>query len=280
MDRSNNFSKKQTQHEPKMSSKWIVRFFLIMTLLINYELVASDRGFDWSSALYMPPLPVENMILSPQVLHFYPYGKSVWNHKSTAEYIQMHMHAAKVFESDADHMRYAMDSRALDGMILEFGVCTGKSINFIAALAPRSTIYGFDSFEGLPEDWQERKIAKGTFGFKDEMFRPPVLNNVRLIAGLFEETLPIFVDSLVQDRPIALMHLDADLYNSTQIVFKILGRNIRPGTIIVFDEYFNYAGWENHEHKAFQEFIVASGLRYEYISYNSLHEQVAVRIVK
>jgi len=49
--------------------------------------------------------------------------------------------------------------------------------------------------------------------------------------------------------------------------------------VIVFNEYFNYPGWQEGEYKAFQEFISDTGLSYEYIGYNHLHEQVAVKIV-
>jgi hypothetical protein len=49
-----------------------------------------------------------------------------------------------------------------------------------------------------------------------------------------------------------------------------------PGTIIVFDEYFNYPNWEEHEYKAFQEFIGESGLGYRYLGF--ARQQVAVRI--
>jgi hypothetical protein len=265
-----------------VSAPFIFPIFSIITSLMSQALVANNHrheGFDWNGVMNMPPLPAENKIPSPQVLHFYPYGKSVGDHEATANYIQEHMQKARVFESDADHLRYAVDSVTLDGLILEFGVCTGKSVNFIAALKPRSTVYGFDSFEGLPKDWEERNIGKGTFGFTDKSFRPPILNNVRLYAGLFEEILPGFLDTVAKDLPIALIHIDADLYESTKTIFNHLGSHIRPGTILVFDEYFNYTGWENHEHKAFQEFMVSSGFAYEYISYNCLHEQVAVRIL-
>ncbi len=257
-----------------------IRTYLTCFSIGTVPLIANTdaKGFDWSTVINLPPLPRENVISSPQVLHFFPYGKSVGNHETTANYIKQHMQGAQVFDSDADHLRYSVDSISIDGLILEFGVCTGKSINFIAALHPRTVIHGFDSFAGLPEEWKERGIAKGTFAFKDHSFKPPVLNNVVLHVGLFEESLPLFVDT-IQNQPIALIHMDADLYESTKTVFKYLGSHIHPGTIIVFDEYFNYNGWENHEHKAFQEFIAESGLAYEYISYNSLHEQAAVRIV-
>jgi hypothetical protein len=53
---------------------------------------------------------------------------------------------------------------------------------------------------------------------------------------------------------------------------------IKSGTVIVFDEYFNYPGWQGGAFKAFKEFIAYSGLSYEYLTYNRLHEQVAVQI--
>ncbi len=238
-----------------------------------------DRGFDWEQVMHVPFLPKEHLTPSPQVLHFYPYGKSVWNHPTTAAYIEKKLQNVQIFESDADHLRFAVDSITLEGAVLEFGVCTGRSVNFIAALKPRAIVHGFDSFEGLPEDWEERGIAKGTFGFTTHSFRPPVLNNVRIYAGLFEDTLPQFKSQVLMEQTIAFIHFDADLYTSTKSIFKYLGNNIKPGTILAFDEYFNYPGWENHEFKAFQEFIESSKLSYEYISYNSLHEQAAVRIL-
>ena len=48
---------------------------------------------------------------------------------------------------------------------------------------------------------------------------------------------------------------------------------------IVFDEYFNYPNWQKHEFKAFQEFVAANGIKYEYIGYVTTLEQAAVRII-
>jgi hypothetical protein len=49
-----------------------------------------------------------------------------------------------------------------------------------------------------------------------------------------------------------------------------------PGTIILFDEYFNYPNWEVHEYKAFQEFVTKYGVKYRYLAF--ARQQVAVRI--
>ena len=49
------------------------------------------------------------------------------------------------------------------------------------------------------------------------------------------------------------------------------------GTIVVFDEYFGYHGWQRHEHKAFQEFLSRTGLSFEAIGLG--HMNLAVRLI-
>jgi hypothetical protein len=100
--------------------------------------------------------------------------------------------------------------------------------------------------------------------------------NVKLIKGWFNETLPGFVANL--NECVAFLHIDCDLYSSTKTVFEYLGDKIKPGTIIVFDEYFNYPGWQRGEFKAFQEFIQERNLKYEYIGY-TVSMQVMIKIV-
>jgi hypothetical protein len=156
-------------------------------------------------------------------------------------------------------------------LICEFGVYSGGTINHIASLT-RQPVYGFDSFEGLPEHWRDR-IGKGHFKVAS---LPKVRPNVTLVKGWFNETLPTFIKE--HGEPVGFIHIDCDLYSSTKTVFELLAPRIHPGCVIVFDEYFNYPGWENGEHKAFQEFIQGAGLAYEYIGYNRCYEQVAVII--
>jgi hypothetical protein len=49
-----------------------------------------------------------------------------------------------------------------------------------------------------------------------------------------------------------------------------------PGTVILFDEYFNFPNWEQHEYKAFQEFVASHGVTYTYLGF--ARQQVAVRV--
>ena len=74
------------------------------------------------------------------------------------------------------------------------------------------------------------------------------------------------------------MHVDFDLYSSTRVVLEHCGSRLVPGSIIVFDEYFNYPGWPRHEHLAWTEFTQDNNACFEYIGFVPRHQQVAVRV--
>ena len=177
----------------------------------------------------------------------------------------------KKFQNALDLLSHTLSIAALPGVICEFGVASGNTINHIALLKPEREIHGFDGFVGLPEHWRSG-FPQGTFA----QAIPVVKTNVKLHVGPFSETLPKFASSLQED--IAFLHVDCDLYSSTKEIFVTLGNRIKPGTVIVFDEYMNYPGWRFHEWKAFQEFISSSRLQYEYIALVPSHQQVAVMI--
>ncbi len=156
-------------------------------------------------------------------------------------------------------------------LILEFGVSSGATLNYIASLTNRK-VFGFDSFEGLPERWRDG-YPSGSFAVSE---KPEVPENAELVEGWFEETLQPFLKE--QAGTVAFLHIDCDVYSSTKTIFNHLKGRIQPGSVIVFDEYFNYPGWQHGEYQAFQEFISETGLGYRYIGYNYRDEQVAVKI--
>jgi len=159
----------------------------------------------------------------------------------------------------------------LNGMYCEFGVYTGTTINYIASRV-NTIVHGFDSFEGLPEDWRPG-FESGTFAVEG---LPWVRPNVRLYKGWFKDSLPIFKRD--HPEPLAFGHLDADLYVSTKDVFDALGDHIVAGTVLQFDEFLNYPGWQEGESKAFLEFCQARSAEVEYLGYVPTNQQVAVRI--
>lgn len=149
-----------------------------------------------------------------------------------------------------------------DGLWLEFGVYSGKSINRIARHAP-GPVYGFDSFEGLPEDWNRgRQISrKGAFDLGGAL--PRVRPNVILKPGWFEDSLPHFLAETPGD--VAFLHVDCDLYSSTKTVFDCLEGRIGAGAVVVFDELINYTTFREHEWKALREFVDRTGRDFEWI---------------
>jgi hypothetical protein len=194
--------------------------------------------------------------------------------QSTAHYVEEHMLAVPSFGSKFELLEHALSRVSVKGTFLEFGVYMGETINYIADRID-GTIYGFDSFQGLPEHWRGG-FEKGMFAL-DKDGLPKVRKNVKLCVGWFDQTLPTFSEK--SSEPVAFLHVDCDLYSSTKTIFEHLGDRIVPGTVIVFDEYFNYPSWQQHEYKAFQEFLSAEQMDYEYIGYNKYDEQVAVRII-
>lgn len=168
----------------------------------------------------------------------------------------------------------ALRAADLDGMVAEFGVFQGTSLTQIAGFFEGRTVHGFDSFVGLPESWSGTAKDAGAF---DIGGKPPELpvSNVEFHVGFFDETVPKFAAEY--DGPFSFVHLDADLYSSTKTVMDALFDWFVPGTVIVFDEYFGYHGWQNHEHKAFMELLDRSGLSFEGISIG--HMNLAVRLI-
>jgi hypothetical protein len=195
--------------------------------------------------------------------------------EESSEYVDRHMSTAAMHPDKFSLLKASLDSvdRARKGIYCEFGVYKGATINFIASQV-REEIHGFDSFEGLPEDWRSG-YGKGWFKMTG---LPSVASNVRLHKGWFQDSLPVFKKD--HAGPIAFAHLDADLYSSTKTVFDILGDRIVPGTVLQFDEFFNYPGWKYGECLAFQELAAARGIEVEYIGYVPTSEQVAMRVKK
>lgn len=196
---------------------------------------------------------------------------------TSAEYALANMSNATIYDNGAS-LREGVIKEYLDnnqGNVLEFGVFEGKSLNHISSLLPGAKIYGFDTFSGLPEAWRHG-YKEGTFSV-DHL--PSVRNNTKLVAGLFSESIPQILDE-IKRRPIAFIHIDCDLYSSTASVFTLLKDIIiRDKPILVFDEYFNYPYWEQHEFRALKEFISDSGLKKNYIAFARNSQQVAVQLL-
>jgi len=190
--------------------------------------------------------------------------------QGSVEFIERYMPDVKCFADRLELLGFRIQSTTVKGLYCEFGVYKGETINFIAGKT-QNVVHGFDSFEGLPEFWKN-DVDKGAF----RVDKPPaVKQNVRLHRGWFSETLPTFMSEY--SEPVSFLHIDADLYSSTKTIFDLMASRIVTGTIIQFDEFFNYPGWEQGEYRAFQEFVDSAGIQVQYIGHTAFR-QVAVKV--
>jgi predicted O-methyltransferase YrrM len=192
--------------------------------------------------------------------------------RSSARFAYEHFPKAATYFDKYETLEHAVRAAPAGGMALEFGVYSGSTLAVIAKLRD-GDVYGFDSFEGLPEDWRST-FAAGTFAV-DELPRVP---GAELVVGWFDETLPDFLDD--HEGSIALLHVDGDLYSSAKTVLDLCGPRLIEGSIVIFDEYFNYPGWEQHEHRAWQEWVERTGTAFTYEAYTADDEQLVVRITR
>ena len=190
-----------------------------------------------------------------------------WNYAKSRRTAATRFHGG-TFET----LEFALDHAQVDGLVLEFGVRFGTSIDFIAQRTG-GQVHGFDSFEGLPEAWDHFEAGVYSTGGR----LPDVASNVRLHAGWFSDTLPAFVNE--HAGPVRFMNIDCDIYSSTKTIFELLADRIVPGTVIVFDEYLINPTWRDDEYKAFQEAVERHSWKYEYLAFNLFSKQAAVKIL-
>jgi hypothetical protein len=144
-------------------------------------------------------------------------------------------------------------------LYLEFGVYRGETIRAWSRLLthPDSRLHGFDSFEGLPSDFN-LTTRRGAFTTSGE---PPRVDDPRVsfFKGWFEETLPRYE---IEPGKQLVVHMDADLYASTIFVLRALKDALVPGSYLLFDEFSD----RQHELRAFEEFLQESGFRFEFVA--------------
>jgi hypothetical protein len=188
------------------------------------------------------------------------------------QYIKGKMTTAICVYTESDVLKIALRAVQIEGYFLEFGVYKGGTIRFLARQMGARVIHGFDSFKGLPDKWAGASMTERTFDLHGKL--PKVPANVRLHKGLFHESLPKWLQE--NQGPMAMIHIDCNLYSSTKVILDLLGKSIVPGTVLVLDEYLNFPNWQQHEFRAFQEFVSANNVDYEYLAYS--YQCVAVRI--
>lgn len=158
------------------------------------------------------------------------------------EWVDSHVSRAAKFIDNRKMLKFGALAANKTGLFCEFGVAKGASLHFLAGIRPDVTWYGFDTFTGLPES--SGYGLRWTKGMFDCGGKPPELDvdNVEYHVGLFQDTICPF--SKVHPGPISFLHIDSDLFKSAWTVLSFLYSQIVPGTLILFDEFWGFPGWE------------------------------------
>lgn len=181
---------------------------------------------------------------------------------------------ARLFGTAPALLTAALDAASREGLVLEFGVFRGRSLAQIARAVAPSAAYGFDSFEGLPEDWtdSDRRGAYTTHGALPEALP----DNARLEIGWFDATLGPFLAR--HDNAVRFAHIDCDLGSATMTVLDALAPRLVAGSVIVFDDLLGYAGWERHEWAAWHACAERARIRYQWLGFTWLGREAALVI--
>jgi predicted O-methyltransferase YrrM len=191
----------------------------------------------------------------------------------SARFVHEQMPTKLAYPHPHQTLEHALTLAPSGGMALEFGVYTGTTLKIIATERAADGVYGFDSFQGLPEDWRS--------GFPEGHFTVEGLPDVpgaELVVGWFDDTLPGFLET--HPGTVDFLHVDGDLYSSAKTVLDLVGPRLRDGSVILFDEFFNFPGWQQHEYKAWLEYVDRTGIQFTYEGYTWNNEQVIVKVTK
>jgi len=181
--------------------------------------------------------------------------------------------STRMFADTLATIEHAQRCAPAEGLTVELGVRFGTSLRMLAR-GRTGPLHGFDSFEGLPEAWGQHPA--GVYSTDGEL--PDALPaGVKLHRGWFAETLPAFVAE--QHEPVRLLHVDCDLYSSTETALRCLVPLIGGGTIVLFDEYLCNPDWQQEEHRALREVARDCGWTCRYVAFSLFTKQAVVQIV-
>ena len=168
-------------------------------------------------------------------------------------FFEQDMKKSAIFLKSNDIRKYSIfrafnNSNTKENLFLEFGVYKGDSINLFGNFLSQHSreIYGFDSFEGLEEEWNMNDYNPiGRFSLNKK--NPKVLKNVTLIKGKVQSTLENFLKDK-KDKKIIFVHMDMDTYIPTKYALNKIKPFLQKGSVILFDEFYGFPNWQHHEY--------------------------------
>ncbi|MEM8855656.1 MAG: class I SAM-dependent methyltransferase, partial [Pseudomonadota bacterium] len=204
------------------------------------RLVAKARGRH--VRVQKPPKPAVNDVLIARAA------------EDSADFIEPFLDRALLMRRTDEIRDLAIRRAPKEGLVMELGVYKAVGINQFAQvlsdLGDRRTLYGFDAFKGLSEDWYGKSLPALT-AFNRKGRPPKVRKNVELVIGWVEDTVAPFLDS--HGGPVAFVHMDTDTYSPCRYALERLKPRMAEGALILFDEHHGYPNWQNGEFRALNE---------------------------
>jgi predicted O-methyltransferase YrrM len=116
-------------------------------------------------------------------------------------------------------------------------------------------------------------MKKGHFDVGGNL--PVVPKNVTLIKGYFQDTLVDFLK--LNPQVVSFINFDADTYESTLYILEEIRERLRPGSILVFDEFMGFHGYKQGEYLAWNEYSLKYGIKFKYVAHS--FEQIAIKLI-
>jgi hypothetical protein len=148
------------------------------------------------------------------------------------------------------------------GVLVEFGVAKGDwlamMLDHMDCGGTRREVWGFDSFEGLPDPdpvadghrWTRGQYASSIEAAQSKL-RLGDRTHAHLVKGWFQETLASAQAQTIQD--IAFARVDCDLYGSSVECLRFLSHRLSNGSVLMFDDWPHHIAYG--ETKAFKEWV-------------------------
>ena len=94
--------------------------------------------------------------------------------------------------------------------------------------------------------------------------------------GLVQDTLVDFL-SKIKNSKINFVHIDLDTYESTKFVLEKIKPHLKKNAILLFDELYNFSGWDQGEYKALRD--VFNENEYKFLAFSKSSCQAVIQIV-
>jgi hypothetical protein len=219
--------------------------------------------------------------MSPKRINFLKLVVSYWTFQ---QFLQNHKNSQLLKDRFALYEFLSLRSKKSSIVYIEFGVFEGETIKIWTMLNTHkdSRFWGFDSFEGLPEDWAlnagEGIREKGTFDVGGKI---PIINDsrVNLIKGIFQHTVVPFIDEYkitIESTQNLIIHLDADLYSSQLFCMAQMYRCLPKNFIFILDDFDVF----EHDFKALTDFCKSHLMDCEMIAHTPKYSKAAFYMTK